>query len=42
MKEDNELECEHCGEIVDSQNELTETKWHGALCETCMENKVWK
>ena len=42
MKDDMELECEHCGTPVDSPDELTQTKWNGDLCETCIENKVWK
>jgi len=35
-------ECEYCGTFFDSEKELTQTKWHGLLCATCMENQVWK
>lgn len=34
--------CEYCDTTVDTAEELTETKWTGKLCATCMEEQVWK
>ena len=42
MSDDMELECEHCGRDVETQSELSWSQSIGWLCETCMENKVWK
>jgi hypothetical protein len=37
-----EYVCEYCDTPVDTEEELTETKWTGKLCANCMEEQVWK
>lgn len=34
--------CENCERPVEAEEELTKTRWHGWLCEDCVENEVWK
>ena len=37
-----ELVCDYCETPVETEEELTTTKWTGNLCEDCMEERVWK